>query len=288
MPRAARKKSLPDPDPVLDGPDPHMHSGKCTICRHPQCAEIERAFLDWTSPGEIAKLFGIRSLTTIYRHAHARRLFVHRLRNLHMGLGRIAEQVADAKPSAANIIAAFVAMAKINARGEWNSGTRFNYYEAYERARWERESIAERERDLSDLLSGNPTSEQRDQQRYRELEAMTKAAAAKAVERARAEQVAKQEEEQQEAEIQEEEKDTQEAPHTQPPGAEPSARPTAQAQNKNSEELEPELQPQPTPQPPANAPRLEDTGPPQVAGLPWPWPREKIGFNRRRWRPPLH
>jgi hypothetical protein len=50
MPRAARPKPPQPPAPVAEGPDPHLHAGKCTICKHPQRAEIERALVDWCSP----------------------------------------------------------------------------------------------------------------------------------------------------------------------------------------------------------------------------------------------
>jgi hypothetical protein len=103
MPRAARQESPQGPDPVLDGPNPHMHSGKCSICRHPQRAEIERAFVDWTSPREIAKLFGLRGHATVYRHAHARGLFELRRGNPRIDLGRIADHADNVDPSATNV-----------------------------------------------------------------------------------------------------------------------------------------------------------------------------------------
>ena len=156
MPRAARPKPPQTPPPVLDGPDPHLHAGKCTICKHPQRAEIERAFVDWCSPSEITSMFGLKSRATIYRHARARGLFELRRRNLHFGLGRIAEQVAEVKPSAANVIAAFIAMAKINARGEWDPGHRFDRDRAADHAYWEENWSAAREINLEDTIDGNP------------------------------------------------------------------------------------------------------------------------------------
>ena len=107
MSRAAQENSEPD-SVVPDGPDPHLHAGKCTICKHPQRAEIERAFVHLSSPSEIARRFGLASRSTIYRHARAGGLFELRRRNLHYWLCRIAEQAAGVKPSAANIISALI------------------------------------------------------------------------------------------------------------------------------------------------------------------------------------
>lgn len=153
MPRAARQKS--SPDGPLAGPDPHLHRGKCTICRHPRRIEIEQAFVDWTSPREIARMFGLRSHTTIYRHAHARNLFEHRRHNVLVALGRIIEHVDEVQPSAGNVIAAVALMAKINARGEWSASSRFNMFEAYDRYLWDKISVEEQAEGLFAALAQN-------------------------------------------------------------------------------------------------------------------------------------
>jgi hypothetical protein len=90
------------------------HSGKCTICHHPERAEIERAFLDWTPPYTIMRDFQILSRNAIYRHAHAFGLFDRRQRSLRMALDRLIEKVDDVKPTAASIISAIALMAKLN------------------------------------------------------------------------------------------------------------------------------------------------------------------------------
>lgn len=269
MPRAARKKTVSNPAPapaaVREAPDPHLHAGKCTICKHPQRVEIERAFVEWTSPREIVAFFGLRSATTVYRHAHARGLFELRRRNLHFGLARIAEHVADVKPSAANVIAAFIAMAKINARGEWNSGARFDYYQASERARWESLETSKRDSDLSDTLAGKPTRAQAAQKRFLELDAECKAAAAAAAAQVRAA------------------RQTPELRVSSAP-AEPAFSPIMKSLLEKS--AAPDPQPPPAARQQPSTPPAENSAPPQVAGL--VRPREKIAFNRRRWRPPLH
>ncbi len=296
MPRATRQKPDPDLAPVREGPDPHMHRGKCTICRHPQRVEIERVFIDWASPLEITRTFGLGSRATVYRHARARGLFEIRRRNLQYGLGRIAEHAAEVKPSAANVIAAFIAMAKINARGEWDNGHRFDGHETTEHARWELLATAARENELEDTLAGDAAPVQAEQNRLRELDSKVRAetatrAAAKAAE-PKKEAEPEEESEQQEAEeaeaaeeqVGEQEEQTQAEQTTQPDSVDPSDLPNGTAQEKKHHDPE-SPRPHPTPQPPESAPRPEDSGPPQVAGLPWPWPREKITFARR-WRPP--
>jgi hypothetical protein len=297
MPRAATPKPPQVPLPFSDGPDPHMHRGKCTICHHPQRAEIERAFVDWCSPLEITSMFGLKSRATIYRHARARGLFELRRRNLHYGLARIAEHVADVKPSAANVIAAFVAMSKIDARGEWVPGRRFDMRQAADRATWEEDWAAVRENQLQDVLEGKPADmliAQRDHRlafnEYKKKLAAKEAAAAKEAERkAQAEKQAAQKkpappqrpkpahqgEPNQELQPQQE---TQPAAVSTPPNP-----PAPPAQEKKKPEPE-EKRPCPTPRPPPNIPPIENLGP--YTGM--PRPREKIGFTRRRWRPPLH
>jgi hypothetical protein len=93
-----------------------MHSSQCSICRHPERAEIERAFLDWTSPGQIARDFDLGCRTTVYRHAHALGLFARRERSLRFALGRLIERVDEVKPTATSIVSAIRLMAKLNAR----------------------------------------------------------------------------------------------------------------------------------------------------------------------------
>jgi hypothetical protein len=298
MSRAAQENSEPDLAAVPDGPDPHLHAGKCTICNHPQRAEIERAFVDWCSPLEITKMFGLASRSTIYRHARARGLFELRRRNLHFGLGRIAEQVADVKPSAANVIAAFIAMAKINARGEWDPGHRFDTKRAIDHAHWQEEWSAAREISLEDTMAGKPAPIHVQQKNLRqfcaEYDAQKAAESAKAK---RAEQQAEQEKqarEKQAAPPPQPKPESKEAPkpepqpesQTRPAPAAPSnpPAPAVPAQEKKQPEPE-EERPYPVPRPPANAPRLEDRGPFNVVYI--PRTEGEIFFARRRGRRPV-
>jgi hypothetical protein len=100
-----------------------MHSSQCTVCRHPQRAEIERDFLDWIGPRKIAREYGLSSHTTLYRHAHALGLFHRRRHTLQFALSRLIEQVDDVKPTAASIISAIRLMTKLNARSEYAEET---------------------------------------------------------------------------------------------------------------------------------------------------------------------
>ena len=51
------------------------YSRNCSVCSHQSREEIEREFINWTGPKAIAKEFGLRDRTAIYRHAHALGLF---------------------------------------------------------------------------------------------------------------------------------------------------------------------------------------------------------------------
>ena len=61
------------------------HEYQCSICSHAQRAEIEEAFVNWVSPGRIAKEHGV-SRDAVYRHAHALSLMEPRRRNVRAAL----------------------------------------------------------------------------------------------------------------------------------------------------------------------------------------------------------
>jgi hypothetical protein len=95
------------------------HQRTCTICGHPQCDEIERAFVGWQSPAEIAKEFRLADRASVYRHAHAFGLFEKRQRNVRAALEKIIERAGEVEVTASAVVAAVQAYAKINAAGEW-------------------------------------------------------------------------------------------------------------------------------------------------------------------------
>jgi hypothetical protein len=57
------------------------HEYHCKICAHAERQDIEEAFINWTSPGRIAKQYGF-SRDSVYRHAHALGLMERRRRNV--------------------------------------------------------------------------------------------------------------------------------------------------------------------------------------------------------------
>jgi hypothetical protein len=100
-------------------PDRAAHEAHCSICRHPDRADIEEEFLHWLSPRTMREFFGVES-RAVYRHAHAFNLFAARDRNLRFALGHIidrAERVPDLRGP--DIIRAVHAFAHINAEGQW-------------------------------------------------------------------------------------------------------------------------------------------------------------------------
>jgi hypothetical protein len=58
----------------------------CKICSHIHREEIERDFMSWKSPALIAKNYGLKDRSSVYRHAHALGLFPRRRRNVRAAL----------------------------------------------------------------------------------------------------------------------------------------------------------------------------------------------------------
>jgi len=94
------------------------HEAKCGICAHPHREEIERAFVDWTSPTKIARAYKL-SRDSIYRHAWAIGLLQKRQKNVRSALEKIIERAGEVKVNAAAVVSAVQAYAKINAQGQW-------------------------------------------------------------------------------------------------------------------------------------------------------------------------
>lgn len=94
------------------------HSRDCSICAHPDRAEIEGEFLAWESPSRLARRFKI-SRRTIYRHASATDLFERRSRNIRSALEKIIERGCETQIGARGLVAAVEAYSKINSLGKW-------------------------------------------------------------------------------------------------------------------------------------------------------------------------
>lgn len=95
------------------------HKRTCSVCTHPQCEEIESAFIAWQSPARIAMDYALADRASIYRHAHALGLFEKRQRNIRAALEKIIERAGEVEVTASAVVAAVQAYAKINAAGEW-------------------------------------------------------------------------------------------------------------------------------------------------------------------------
>jgi len=95
------------------------HTAECKICAHGQRQEIERDFINWLSPASIAKQYGLRNRSTVYRHAHAVGLFPKRERNVRAALEKIIERAGEVDVTASAVVAAVQAYSKINTAGQW-------------------------------------------------------------------------------------------------------------------------------------------------------------------------
>lgn len=109
------------------------HEYHCRICSHPKRVEIEQTFVTWNSPVRISKEYGV-SRDSVYRHAHALGLMAKRRRNVRFALERIIEKAGDVEASAAAVVSAVAAYAKINANGQWvDRSESVNLNELFER-----------------------------------------------------------------------------------------------------------------------------------------------------------
>src|SRR5215469_4298464 len=95
------------------------HTAECKICAHAHRQEIERNFINWQSPASIAKQYGLRNRSTVYRHAHAVGLFPKRERNVRAALEKIIERACEVDVTASAVVAAVQAYSKINTGGQW-------------------------------------------------------------------------------------------------------------------------------------------------------------------------
>jgi hypothetical protein len=99
-------------------PAPDRHERKCLICNHPDRDAIEEDFLHWHSPSAIASRFDV-TRDSIYRHAHATRLFSRRAGKIRSVLDLIIEQAESAKVTGDTIISAIRAYCCVTDDGRW-------------------------------------------------------------------------------------------------------------------------------------------------------------------------
>lgn len=88
------------------------------MCNRPEREAIEEKFVYWTSPYNIRRGYNV-SEASLYRHAHATRMFAIRRTKLLFALETIVEG-ADLPPVTADlVIRAARACARINDAGKW-------------------------------------------------------------------------------------------------------------------------------------------------------------------------
>src|SRR5882724_13455819 len=80
------------------------HEHGCKICSHKQRHELERDFINWKSPALIAREYGLKDRSSVYRHAHALDLFPKRQRNVRAALERIIERACEVDVNAAAVV----------------------------------------------------------------------------------------------------------------------------------------------------------------------------------------
>lgn len=115
-------------------PSMGRHKRRCSVCAHLRCVEIESDFISWRSPAAIAEEYGLADRASVYRHAHALGLFTKRRRNIRAALESIIEHAGEVEVTAAAVVGAVQAYAKINAAGQWiDRSENVNMNELFER-----------------------------------------------------------------------------------------------------------------------------------------------------------
>lgn len=93
------------------------HQSQCTICQHPHCREIEEAWIHWGYTYQIARDYGV-SRDSIYRHAHALKLFQKRQANRKLVYEKIIERTDSTIMNGSTVLAALKTYDKIIAAEE--------------------------------------------------------------------------------------------------------------------------------------------------------------------------
>lgn len=93
------------------------HQSQCSVCSHPKCQEIEEAWTHWGNTILLADTCKL-SKYSIYRHMHARGLFIERQKNVKGVYERIIERMDLTSFGASNIMAALKAYTSLCEREE--------------------------------------------------------------------------------------------------------------------------------------------------------------------------
>ncbi len=73
--------------------------------------------MNWESPTEIIRRYGITTKDSLYNHAHVTGLMDRRNRNVKLALARLVEHAGEIIPNANAIVQAAIAIARINGQG---------------------------------------------------------------------------------------------------------------------------------------------------------------------------
>jgi len=100
--------------------DPERHSRQCHVCARADCAEIDRAVIAWHSVTQVARQYGI-SRQVLTRHITGKGLIALREKNVKPVFMRVIEKglARLRKVSVRDVIAAAIAVAKLDKEGQW-------------------------------------------------------------------------------------------------------------------------------------------------------------------------
>jgi hypothetical protein len=123
-PEETEPTDLPAPEPVERRPakpiEMKRHVSHCTICKHPERAAIDQAFLHWWPIADLAYHFKLGNRLVVYRHAHALGLFETRRARTQHALGYMIEQAQTVTPTGDCIIRAIRALSCLDENGRWH------------------------------------------------------------------------------------------------------------------------------------------------------------------------
>ncbi len=280
------------------------HRAQCRICRHARRDEIEGDFLDWVPAREIAEEYKLGSHRVVYRHAHALELLRMRRGHMERVLDSIIERSGEAKITAASVVAAIRMMVELS----W--GEKQIHLEIM------REGVSRSAAVRSPAAEPDEPDDEEDREEDREEEKRAARNARAAAATARRDDDENDGGEKltgyaaqllRELELAHRAEPAPASPVRQPSPAPKiaernSARMTA-APKESPAKVEspspaappaavavpskpsPPSVPSPAPNSPEPGTRREPDGPPQVAGMAWPWAKGKTPFARRsRWR----
>ena len=120
---ATPEPAAPAPLPSRDPETFHeRHTRKCSICSHPDRAEIEFDFTHWLRPIDIVRNYDLISGRILRRHALATGLDAVRRRNVRSSLELIIEEANNVeRPTSDSVIRAVHAYTHITDQGSWHN-----------------------------------------------------------------------------------------------------------------------------------------------------------------------